>query len=221
MADTTALTERYLMVAWYAFATAITIVAMTTYHSNEKHIKELEAALPTQTWSDAAWECSRPASGSNVQVLFKGAVLRQSSAAQDRAAFSPQLRSACHSCRGAAGKFADGRELLVPGGGNATNGVVASTVASRSGLVTLGGFYNNAVGADQQAARCGSADRGSFYLVWDDAGAALHTCYCIGGTEMCGDAMFTSGDGELNCVGGSTVLPTDCSGCVDGSDRLC
>jgi len=221
MAGATAFSEKGILAAWYVFAIAITAVAITTYHSNEKHIKALENALPTQTWSSDAWECSRPVDGNNIQTLFKGSVIQQTPEARDRAAFSPQLRTACHTCRGNDGKYVDGHELVVPASANATAGLNAATLASRSGIVTLGGFYNNAAPADAQAARCASTTRGAFYLVWNDASSELFMCYCMSGTEFCGDAMLTDGDPKLNCVGGSnTGLPTDCSGCVAG-DMLC
>ncbi len=220
MAGSTDSPNRWVLGAWFAGMFAFTIVAITIYYDNEKHIKKLQASLP-ESWPEAAWECSYPPLGP-AQTLFKGSVLEQSTEAQDRNAFTPELRSACHHCRPEGGNRLDGHELLVPGGANATAGVSAAVLALRSGILTLGGFYNNANAPEVQAARCASADRGSFYMVWDDGGSELFVCYCRSGTEYCGDALFTDGASELNCVGASTTgLAMDCGDCGMGVDQLC
>lgn len=217
--------DRALLAVWWAAMLGFTIVAITTYYDNENHIKKLEAELP-QTWPEEAWECRRPVNGVNIQTLFKGEVLQQSAAAKDRDAFNPNLRTACHHCR-AEGNKRNGHELLIPAGANATAGLSASVLGIRSGILTLGGFFNNANLGDARAARCSATDGGSFYLVWDDAGSTLQTCYCRLGVESCGDPMLTSGAPALNCVGGGPTLPVsfstiakDCSSCAPG-DQLC
>lgn len=212
-------TDRWVFWIWYAALVGFTAVMIVTYYEDQHKIHKFEENLP-ETWNDAAWECSYPVSGTNVQLRFNGAVIQQSDSAKQRSAFSPELRSPCHHCRPEDGNRFDGHEFLVPGYANATGGVSTGLLALRSGIITLGGFYNNADLADVQASRCTSVNPGAHYLLWDDAGSELHICYCRLGTEYCGDPMLTDGDSALNCVGGSTVTANDCSSCSPG-DQLC
>lgn len=199
---------------------AFTITMMISYHSNETTLKHIERES-TQTWDEAAWECRSPVNGNNVQMNFKGALIQQLPGAQDHLAFAPELRSACHHCRAENGNREDGHELFIPGGANATVGISAALLSSRTGILTLGGFYNNALAAEVRVARCANTNSGSFYIVWDDSASRPHICHCRAGTEYCSDAMLTNGEAGLNCIGGSTSgLPTDCTGCSDAL-RLC
>lgn len=202
---------------WIMSMAAFTVVTLIDWNENRAKLKAIENA-ETRTWDEAAWTCRSPVGGANAQIEFKGALIQQTSAAQDRLAFAPELRSACHSCRAENGNRGDGYEMFVPGGANATVGISAAMLAMRAGLLTVGGFYDTSVPADAIAARCTSGDAGSFYLVWNTA--APHICFCRAGTEHCSDPMLGNGDASLNCVGGSTVTATDCSACAPGN-QLC
>lgn len=209
-----------IVFAWLMAMVAFTTVMTVDYYKNETTLKHITTDT-SRTWDDAAWECRSPVSGSNAQMNFKGSLIQQLPGAQDRLAFAPELRSACHHCRAEDGNRMNGHELFIPGGANATVGISAALLSSRTGLLSLGGFFNNALPADARVARCATADTGSFYIVWDNGAARPHICHCRSGVEYCSDSMLTSGEAELNCVGGSTSgLPTDCSGCSDAL-RLC
>lgn len=213
-------TDWCVVLAFIVAMGVFTALMAVDYHQNESALKHI-VANTARTWDESAWECRSPVSGNNVQMNFKGSLIQQTSGAKDHLAFAPELRSACHHCRAENGNRVDGHELFIPGGANATVGISAAILSTRSGLLSLGGFYNNAVPADARVARCAVANAGSFYVVWDSGVSRPHMCYCRAGVEHCSDAMFTGGEAGLNCVGGSTSgLPKDCSGCSD-STRLC